>query len=273
MKNFWLHLLVYLLVLCTAFKELNQYCFVHNNCHLSVVVPAVRFSVCLLWLFSEFVVWRWIQPAVDGAKVWQGQAFGENTTALRSRHRSSVPQNPLTTCLKIRNMFDATVETGDEWQQTVVDAVLEKCSPATIVHIAVDSSSSEGCVYVRWLFTFDVSCHSIHQLPVLIALHIDVRNGTGNYKCPLYCRKIPRTGSTNDEKYNCRFYPPSVNSAFCFIATLCTWQTKLGQTLPYGGINCAKETAVEIWGPASRKIRAKTDDLYFFRRFLPCDCM
>jgi len=48
-------------------------------------------------------------------------------------------------------MFDATIETGSEWQQTVKDAVLEKSSPATIVHVAVDSSSSEGCVYVRWL--------------------------------------------------------------------------------------------------------------------------
>jgi len=100
-------------------------------------------------LVSAFDVWRWIQPTVDGGKVWQGQAFGENTNALRSRHRSSVPQNPLTTCLKIRNMFDAAVETGSDWQQTVKDAVLEKCSLATIVHIAVDSLSSEGCVYVR----------------------------------------------------------------------------------------------------------------------------
>jgi len=103
----------------------------------------------LVLVVSDFAVWHWIQPAVDGAKVWQGQAFGENTTALRSRHRSSVPQVPLTPCLKIRNMFDATVETGVEWQQTVKDAVLEKCSPATIVHITVDSTSTEGCVYVR----------------------------------------------------------------------------------------------------------------------------
>jgi len=100
-------------------------------------------------LLSAFEVWRWIQPTVDGGKVWQGQAFGENMNALRSRHRSSIPLSPLTTCLKIRNMFDASVETGSEWQQTVKDAVLEKCNQATIVHIAVDPSSSEGCVYVR----------------------------------------------------------------------------------------------------------------------------
>jgi len=106
-------------------------------------------KLCCVFVVSEFAVWRWIQPALDGAKVWQGQAFGENTTALRSRHRSSVPQNPLTTCLKIRNMFDVNVETGSVWKQTVQDAVLEKCGSATIIHIAVDSLSTEGCVYVR----------------------------------------------------------------------------------------------------------------------------
>ena len=124
------------------------------------------YDYCPVVDFSEFAVWRWIPPAVDGAKVWQGQAFGENTTALRSRHRSSVPQNPLTTCLKIRNMFDAAVETGTEWQQTVKDAVLEKCSPATIVHVAVDSSSTEGCVYVRLVCGVCLCQIFSHQLSV-----------------------------------------------------------------------------------------------------------
>ena len=129
---------------------------------------------CLL--FSDFAVWRWIQPAVDGAKVWQGQAFGENSTTLRSRHRSSVPRNPLTTCLKIRNMFDATIETGSEWQQTVQDAVLEKCSPATIVHIAVDPSSTEGCVYVRCSLVLYILVMFNYRLSVLLCAVLLITN-------------------------------------------------------------------------------------------------
>jgi len=64
-------------------------------------------------------------------------------------------------------MFDASIETGSEWQQTVMDAVLEKCSPATIVHIAIDSSSTEGCVYVRWAFVVYILVTVSHQLSVV----------------------------------------------------------------------------------------------------------
>jgi inner nuclear membrane protein Man1 len=98
----------------------------------------------------DFAVWRWIQPTVEGPKVWQGQAFGEAASpGMRSRHRSSVPTNPLTTCLKIRNMFDLSMESGVEWRKPVEDAVLDKCAGAAIVHIAVDTSSADGCIYVR----------------------------------------------------------------------------------------------------------------------------
>jgi len=101
---------------------------------------------------SDFVVWRWIQPTVEGPKVWQGQAFGgdsEATAGTRPRHRSSVPITPLTTCLKIRNMFDLSLESGVEWQKPVEDAVLDKCVGAAILHIAVDTTSADGCIYVR----------------------------------------------------------------------------------------------------------------------------
>jgi inner nuclear membrane protein Man1 len=100
--------------------------------------------------FTDFVVWRWIQPTLEGPKVWQGQAFGESSSAgVRSRHRSSIPVAPLTTCLKIRNMFDLSVESGVQWHKPVEDAVLDKCFGAAIVHIAVDATSTDGCVYVR----------------------------------------------------------------------------------------------------------------------------
>lgn len=106
------------------------------------------FLCCLPLL--DFEVWRWIQPSHDGPKVWQGQAFGDSSSAgLRSRHKSSIPSAPLTTCLKIRNMFDISVESGVDWHKPVEDAVLDKCVGAAIVHIAVDTTSSDGCIYVR----------------------------------------------------------------------------------------------------------------------------
>lgn len=46
-------------------------------------------------------------------------------------------------------MFDISVESGVGWQKPVEDAVLDKCIGAAIVHIAVDATSSEGCIYVR----------------------------------------------------------------------------------------------------------------------------
>lgn len=40
-------------------------------------------------------------------------------------------------------------EEGDDWVATVVDAILEKCSDARILHIAVERQSREGCVYMK----------------------------------------------------------------------------------------------------------------------------
>lgn len=97
---------------------------------------------------EDFKVWRW-HPSTssenDGGKqgkVWQGQAFnslGKGKSATYSP----------TPCLKIRNMFDSEVEYGDDWQVNIRDAILEKCEGNEgIRHIAIDTSSTEGCVYM-----------------------------------------------------------------------------------------------------------------------------
>ena len=89
-------------------------------------------------------MWRWIQPATDGIKVWQGQAFGE--------HASPTQSYPpiLASCLKVRNMFDADVEYGADWHVSIEDAILEKCGvDHGILHIVVDKSSKDGCIYIR----------------------------------------------------------------------------------------------------------------------------
>jgi hypothetical protein len=46
-------------------------------------------------------------------------------------------------------MFDVSLESGDKWHKPVEDAVLDKSAGAEITHIAVDATSTDGCVYVR----------------------------------------------------------------------------------------------------------------------------
>ncbi|KAK4323490.1 hypothetical protein Pmani_005805 [Petrolisthes manimaculis] len=113
-------------------------------------------------------VWRWASsvpppssPSTSGAgavqegsnsrplaKVWQGPAF--NT---QSPHNA--PDVSPTSCLKIRNMFDCDVEFGDSWPARIQDSLLEKCEGVSVVHVAVDRASQEGCVYIK--------CGSLHD--------------------------------------------------------------------------------------------------------------
>ncbi|XP_070571559.1 inner nuclear membrane protein Man1-like [Ptychodera flava] len=96
---------------------------------------------------EDFAVWRWIQVMHDEyphRKQWQGQAFENLETAVKTLAYSPTP------CLKIRNMFDPTLEHGDMWHVGIQDAILEKCCDNDgIVHIAVDKTSKEGCVYMK----------------------------------------------------------------------------------------------------------------------------
>ncbi|XP_066908755.1 inner nuclear membrane protein Man1 isoform X4 [Halyomorpha halys] len=94
---------------------------------------------------EDCLVWRWVASSYNPnkRKVWQGQAFDTMEGSV-----NSLPNSP-TSCLKIRHMFDAALEEGDDWVATVVDAILEKCSDARILHIAVERQSREGCVYMK----------------------------------------------------------------------------------------------------------------------------
>ncbi|XP_071648183.1 inner nuclear membrane protein Man1 isoform X2 [Temnothorax longispinosus] len=105
---------------------------------------------------EEFHVWRWLpnnslnksptQSAILGKKpkVWQGQAFETMEGSVNSLTCSPTP------CLKIRHMFDPDIETEDDWETRVQDAILEKCGEGVnILHIRVDIGSREGCVYMK----------------------------------------------------------------------------------------------------------------------------
>lgn len=76
-------------------------------------------------------------------KVWQGQAF---ETIAGSPN--SLPCSP-TPCLKIRHMFDPDLEHGDDWPILIQDSILEKCEDVLILHLFVDCSSQEGCVFMK----------------------------------------------------------------------------------------------------------------------------
>ncbi|KAK3103852.1 hypothetical protein FSP39_022419 [Pinctada imbricata] len=132
---------------------------------------------------EDFEVWRWLPPSSNGGKVWQGQAFGENNSPSGALHYSPTP------CLKIRNMFDAEVETDEEWELNVKEAILEKCRDIDgIVHIYVDGASKEGCVYMKCK-----SCAVAYQ--VYKSLHgwwFDGRLVTVKYlRLELYNKKYP----------------------------------------------------------------------------------
>lgn len=135
---------------------------------------------------EEFLVWRWLPACSNGGKYWQGQAFGENNAAAGSG--GSLPYSP-TPCLKIRNMFDAEMETDEDWELNVQDAILEKCKGIKgILHIFVDSNSKEGCVYMKCN-----SCETAYQ--VYKSLHgwwFDGRLVTVKYlRLELYHNKFP----------------------------------------------------------------------------------
>ncbi|BES92357.1 Man1-Src1p-C-terminal domain [Nesidiocoris tenuis] len=94
---------------------------------------------------EEFLGWRWLSSnlTANKKKVWQGQAFDTLEGNLNSHVDS--PSN----CLKIRHMFEPGREEGDDWVTTVVDAILEKCGEAKVLHIYVQRQSAEGLVYMK----------------------------------------------------------------------------------------------------------------------------
>jgi membrane protein Man1 len=94
-----------------------------------------------------YQVWKWlprVEPTVKGKSLWQGEAFQNTQSGINA------PMYSPSSCLKIRNMFDPDIVFGDEWVPAVRGAILEKCQHLnSIVHIHVDETSNEGCVYVK----------------------------------------------------------------------------------------------------------------------------
>jgi len=76
---------------------------------------------------------------------WQGCAFPGNK-------QMSSPVAPPTSCLKVRHMFDRKHQAniaGNNWMAVVKNEIVKRCSEANILHIAVDTASDEGTVYIK----------------------------------------------------------------------------------------------------------------------------
>jgi len=80
-------------------------------------------------------------PTTQGVVGWQGCAFplGKHVAA---------PLAPPTSCLKVRHMFDV-LQQGPGWVTLVKEEILRRCAEAAILHIAVDTQSEEGTVYIK----------------------------------------------------------------------------------------------------------------------------
>ena len=99
-------------------------------------------------------------PPPPPTALWQGSAF----SAL-NRNVASPAVAP-TSCLKVRNLLTQRsagggggTGIGSAWMWQVKEEVLRRCCSApnspSIVHIAVDTQSAEGCVYIKCLSSDD----------------------------------------------------------------------------------------------------------------------
>lgn len=91
--------------------------------------------------------WPHVPITQTVAPGWQGCAFqlGKHVAA---------PPAPPTSCLKVRHMFDVLQHTPG-WERAVKEEIVRRCSEAKILHIAVDTKSEEGTVYIKTHSTDD----------------------------------------------------------------------------------------------------------------------
>ena len=94
-------------------------------------------------------------PASPQSPSWQGSAF--NTL----NRNVAAPMVAPTSCLKVRHMFSSSQAKQPSsnptsphgWAWEVKEEILRRCAltqpPAVILHVAVDTASTEGCVYIK----------------------------------------------------------------------------------------------------------------------------
>ncbi len=99
---------------------------------------------------EDYDVWRWLGGnQLLKSKMREEKAFETSKDITNKQFISPTP------CLKIRHMFDPENETNEDWSSGVKDAILELCEGVNIVHLVVDESNPEGCVYMKCATTAD----------------------------------------------------------------------------------------------------------------------
>jgi len=88
---------------------------------------------------------QWPHVPTTTVPGWQGEAFTHNKQV-------GAPLAPPTSCLKVRHMFDVQHQPPG-WVNDVREEILRRCAQAKILHIAVDTQSEEGTVYIKTLST------------------------------------------------------------------------------------------------------------------------
>ena len=71
---------------------------------------------------------------------WQGCAFPSG--------KQTAPIAPPTSCLKVRHLFDPSKQQAG-WVGQIKEEIVKRCAEAVITHIAVDTMSEEGLVYIK----------------------------------------------------------------------------------------------------------------------------
>ncbi|RUS68615.1 hypothetical protein EGW08_023623, partial [Elysia chlorotica] len=94
---------------------------------------------------DEFEVWHWLPPSLHNGKIWQGQE-----TLQRQTCNCQLVTFWLTVLSYQERNLNLCRESEDGWEESVTDAILEKCKHiGNILHIYVDVDSREGCVYLK----------------------------------------------------------------------------------------------------------------------------
>lgn len=67
-----------------------------------------------------------------------------------SQHIEEIAPPIATQCFLLVNMFDPLTETQQQWDQEIKDDVIEECNKhGGVLHVFVDTGSTEGKVYVK----------------------------------------------------------------------------------------------------------------------------
>ncbi|XP_067420187.1 inner nuclear membrane protein Man1 isoform X2 [Emydura macquarii macquarii] len=112
-------------------------------------------GIGLVWGVLHYMKYRWTKEEEETRQMYD--MVVKIIDVLRSHNEACQENKDLQPYMPIPHVCESLIppqdrEIGDHWHLAIQEAILEKCSDNDgIVHIAVDKSSREGCVYVKCL--------------------------------------------------------------------------------------------------------------------------